>query len=290
MSALTLLLAEAANSSSDADTHLHLSESDRYELEIAGRLHDCGKITTPDHLLNKSTKLDTRFDRIQVIGLRAELIRRDMQLAYLERRTGVDDADGALQRAHDRDMAALDDDLEFLRRINVGGEFLDQETLQRIHRVGQRRWRDGDGQTHPFLNDDEIDLLSIRKGTLSEREREKINQHANASTLMLKGLRFPAYLRHAPEYAGGHHEHVDGSGYPNGLTREQLSIPARIMAIADVFEAITAHDRPYRDPIMLSQALQIICRMAQGGHLDLKLVQRKRPMIGPIAPQISPCQ
>ncbi|OQX48806.1 MAG: hypothetical protein B0D87_03775, partial [Candidatus Sedimenticola endophacoides] len=118
VSALTLLLAEAANSSSDADTHLPLSESDRYELEIAGRLHDCGKITTPDHLLNKSTKLDTRFDRIQVIGLRAELIRRDMQLAYLERRAGVDDADGALQQAHDRDMAALDNDLEFLRRIN----------------------------------------------------------------------------------------------------------------------------------------------------------------------------
>ncbi|MES9964642.1 MAG: HD domain-containing phosphohydrolase [Candidatus Sedimenticola sp. 20ELBAFRAG] len=274
VSALTLLLAEAAHKSGDSETHFPMEDADRYELQIAGRLHDCGKITTPDHLLDKSTKLETRFDRIKVIELRADIIKRDMQIDYLSRTSDISDEEtlSTLKKKYQKNLSQLDDDLRFLKRMNIGGEFLHDEAVQRIAEIGQRQWRNHDGEFESFLSKEEISYLSVRKGTLTDTERKKINNHINASIFMLEGLRFPAYLKNVPEYAGGHHEHIDGSGYPNGLTGDDMSIPARIMAIADIFEAITAHDRPYRDPIMLSQALNILCRMRLDNHLDGKLV------------------
>ncbi|MES9912515.1 MAG: HD domain-containing phosphohydrolase [Candidatus Sedimenticola sp. 4PFRAG1] len=274
VSALTLLLAEAAHKSGDSETHFPMEDADRYELQIAGRLHDCGKITTPDHLLDKSTKLETRFDRIKVIELRADIIKRDMHIDYLVRTSDISDKEtlSTLKKKYQKNLSQLDDDLRFLKRMNIGGEFLHDEAVQRIAEIGQRQWRNHDGEFESFLSEEEISYLSVRKGTLTDTERKKINNHINASIFMLEGLRFPAYLKNVPEYAGGHHEHIDGSGYPNGLTGDDMSIPARIMAIADIFEAITAHDRPYRDPIMLSQALNILCRMRLDNHLDGKLV------------------
>ena len=274
VSALTLLLAEAAHKSGDSETHFAMEDADRYELQIAGRLHDCGKITTPDHLLDKSTKLETRFDRIKVIELRADIIKRDMHIDYLVRTSDISDKEtlSTLKKKYQKNLSQLDDDLRFLKRMNIGGEFLHDEAVQRIAEIGQRQWRNHDGEFESFLSEEEISYLSVRKGTLTDTERKKINNHINASIFMLEGLRFPAYLKNVPEYAGGHHEHIDGSGYPNGLTGDDMSIPARIMAIADIFEAITAHDRPYRDPIMLSQALNILCRMRLDNHLDGKLV------------------
>ncbi|MET0014275.1 MAG: HD domain-containing phosphohydrolase [Sedimenticola sp.] len=274
VSALTLLLAEAANHSSDPETRFRMEDADRYELKIAGWLHDCGKITTPDHLLDKSTKLETRFDRIKMIELRTQLIKRDAYIEYLEKSADTESEDelAELKSQFDSRIGQLEEDLDFLHRMNIGGEFLQDDAVARINEIGRRQWRNGDGELEDFLTQDEIDYLCVRKGTLTDDERSKINNHINASIYMLEGLRFPSYLKNVPEYAGGHHEHVDGTGYPNGLTREQMSIPARIMAIADVFEAITAHDRPYRDPIQLSNALKILCRMRLDNHLDGKLV------------------
>ncbi|OOZ37616.1 GAF and HD-GYP domain-containing protein [Solemya velesiana gill symbiont] len=274
VSALTLLLAEAANNNNDPETHFKMEDEDRYELEIAGWLHDCGKITTPDHLLDKSTKLQTRFDRIKVVELRTEILKRDAYIDYLNQTNDTTDSKelDRIKLRYEEKKQRLDEDFNFLRTMNIGGEFLHDKAIARIHEIGDRHWLNSGGELESFLSPEEIEYLCVRKGTLSDIERKKINNHINASIFILNGLRFPPYLKNVPEYAGGHHEHIDGTGYPNGLKGDQMSIPARIMAIADVFEAITAHDRPYRDPIMLSNALKILCRMRLDGHLDGKLV------------------
>lgn len=241
-----------------------LSSEQWYELRIAAWLHDCGKITTPVHVMDKSTKLESIRDGIETVRARFEALKRETELDHL-RRGGSDD-DEALATL----LAEIDDDLVFLERCNVGGEFLSDEHKQRIRAIAERTWRCGDGR-RPLLSDEETDLLCISRGTLSEEERLVINGHMVQTVRMLERLPFPQDLKQVPEYACGHHETMDGKGYPKGIFAGDMSIPARIMAIADVFEALTAPDRPYKRGKSLSETMTIMGRMKENNHLDPQL-------------------
>jgi len=137
-----------------------------------------------------------------------------------------------------------------------------------VHRIAKYRWRDVSGHDADFLTEDEVKNLTIRAGTLTDEERKVINHHIVATIKMLEALPWPKHLTGVPEYAGGHHERMDGKGYPKGLTREQMSVQARCMGIADIFEALTAKDRPYKKGKTLSESLAILGKMREGGHID----------------------
>ncbi|WP_415033641.1 HD domain-containing phosphohydrolase [Azonexus sp.] len=272
---LTMLLAEAVNATTQgALAGFRMSDKDRYELKIAGLLHDCGKITTPVHVVDKATKLETLFDRIALIDTRYEVLKRDAEIRLLRAQLAAGqpldaEAEAALARQLAEESAQLDAERDFLRRTNTGGEAMREEDQHAVRDIAARRsWRDPAGEESPLLNADEIANLTIRAGTLTAQEREIINHHIVATIRMLEQLPWPKHLRRVPEYAGGHHERMDGKGYPKGLKREEMSVQARIMGIADIFEALTARDRPYKPGMKLSQAMGIMANFARNGHID----------------------
>ena len=278
--ALTMMLAEAASATESGPlAEFRLSDTDFYELKIAGLLHDCGKVTTPVHVVDKATKLQTIFDRIGLIDTRFEVLKRDAQIATLRKlldmRTKTDaEAESACWAECWTELERLDAERDFLRHANVGGEAMKPEDQQRVRDIGAgRHWRNTEGVDAEFLTSDEIENLSIRAGTLTAQEREVINHHIVATIKMLEALPWPTHLKSVPEYAGGHHERMDGKGYPKGLTREQMSWQARMMGIADIFEALTAKDRPYKPGMKLSQALGIMKKFSEGGHIDPDLFE-----------------
>ena len=135
------------------------------------------------------------------------------------------------------------------------------------------RWQDWRGISDDFLSDEESENLCIKRGTLNKAERNIVNHHIVSTINMLEALPWPKHLRNVPEFAGGHHERMDGKGYPRGLTRDEMSIQARIIGIADIFEALTAKDRPYKAGNTLSEALQILGKFSLNGHIDPDLFQ-----------------
>ena len=271
---LTMLLAEAVSETNEGPLRdFRMSEKDRYELKIAGLLHDCGKVTTPVHVVDKATKLESIFDRIQLIDTRFEVLKRDSELEALRRKHNFLEQKMRMEAAEEdkrlRDrLRQLDDDRKFLHACNIGGERMRDEDVDRVRRIGQYRWRDFAGHEAQFLSEDEVKNLTIRSGTLTEDERKVINHHIVATIRMLEALPWPKHLTKVPEYAGGHHERMDGKGYPKGLTREQMSVQARCMGIADIFEALTAKDRPYKKGKTLSESLEILGRMKLNNHVD----------------------
>jgi response regulator RpfG family c-di-GMP phosphodiesterase len=248
-----------------------MTDKDRHELKIAGLLHDCGKITTPVHVVDKATKLHTLFDRIHLLDTRFEVLKRDAEIAML-REIAAAAADEQRIEAARQDYTArtlqLDRDREFLRQCNIGSEAMSVQSQERVHQIASYQWRDGEGGTGNFLNDDEVENLTIRSGTLTAAERQIINHHIDVTIKMLESLPWPRHLKNVPEYAGGHHERMDGKGYPRGLTRDQMSVQARVMGIADIFEALTAKDRPYKKGKTLTESLTILGKFKMGGHID----------------------
>jgi HD-GYP domain-containing protein (c-di-GMP phosphodiesterase class II) len=267
---LTMMLAEAAARVKTGPlAEFSMSPGDRYELHIASWIHDCGKITTPEYVMDKATKLQTIYDRIGLIETRFEIVRRDLEIDSLRKlATAPEDGRAEIEAALRTALSSLDDDLAFIRRANTGGEFMKPEDQARIGRIAMRTWRAPDGDIQPLLTDNEVRNLTIAKGTLLPEERAIINHHMTATIKMLESLPYPKHLRRVPEFAGGHHERMDGKGYPKGLTRDQMSVQARVMGIADIFEALTADDRPYKKAMSLSMALGILGRMAGEGHID----------------------
>lgn len=267
---LTMMLAEAAHNTDTGYLQtFKMSDADRYELKIAGWLHDCGKITTPEFVLDKATKLETVFDRIHLIETRFEVLKRDLEIAKLKRELALAKGEPVAQDAPDyaAALAKLDADLAFIRQANTGGEFMSPDDQARISAFKTQTWS-LQGQALPLLSDDEIYNLNIARGTLTAEERGIINHHIVATIAMLEKIIFPKHLQNVPEYAGGHHEKMDGTGYPKGLRREEMSIQARTMAIADIFEALTAKDRPYKVGKKLSEALAILKKMKETNHID----------------------
>jgi HD-GYP domain-containing protein (c-di-GMP phosphodiesterase class II) len=272
---LTMMIAEAVNNTKTGPLKdFNMSEKDRYELKIAGLLHDCGKVTTPVHVVDKSTKLETIYDRINLIDTRFEVLKRDAEIKLLKAklRAGKDrDANAKLEAEYRSRIKQLNQDREFLRKTNIGGEFANEELLQRVREIAAYTWSAIDGRRTNFLTDEEVENLTISRGTLNGKEREIINNHVVVTIKMLEALPWPRHLRKVPEYAGGHHERVDGKGYPRGLRREQMSVQARIMGIADIFEALTAKDRPYKVGKTLTESLHILGRLKIDGHIDTDL-------------------
>ncbi len=262
---LALMLAEAACKSDEGTfAGFDLDEDEWYELKIAAWLHDCGKVTTPVHVMDKATKLETIWDRIHMVRARFEVLERDAKIRMLEAKASGDEQAEERYRAENE---ALRDDLAFVERANIGSEFLGDEDKERLRTIAQRRYIEG-GVERPLLDDEELSNLLVSRGTLTEQERLIINGHMVQTIQMLESLPFPRNLRRVPEYAGGHHERMDGTGYPRGLYAGDMSLPARMMAVADVFEALTARDRPYKRGKTLSESIRIMGSMKRDNHLD----------------------
>ena len=320
---LTKLLAAAADKSKEGPfADFSLTEDDWEAIHVAAWLHDCGKVTTPEFVVDKATKLETIYDRIHEVRMRFEVMKRDAEIAYLKSVAESGDSDEK-RAALDRELAQLDADFAFIASCNVGGEFMTDEQVSRLNDLAQKGWTrtidDRLGVSHeelsrkerepkkplpavePLLADrlehrferpetekldrdnpwgfkmdvpellynrGELHNLLIRRGTLSEEDRYKINEHIVQTIKMLEKLPFPKHLRTVPELAGGHHEKMDGTGYPKGLTKDEMSPVARMMAIADIFEALTAMDRPYKKGKKLSEALKIMTFMVKDQHID----------------------
>lgn len=263
---LTELIAQAACDAEEGPLQsFDLDEAQWYELRVASWMHDCGKLATPDYILDKATKLHVMQDGIETVKARFSALMAQAELDDCRRRQAG--------RSHDEaglavELQALREDCVFIVRANVGGEFMRPEDQARVRQIAERQWRDHEGVMQPLLSEAEVAFLCIERGTLSSDERQRINDHMRVTIQMLESLPFPKGLRRVPEYAGGHHERMDGTGFPRGLTREQMSWPARMMAIADIFEALTASDRPYKPPMKISQALSILQRMRDQQHID----------------------
>ena len=272
---LTMMLAEAVNRTTTGPLkEFHMTELDRQELKIAGLLHDCGKVTTPVHVVDKATKLQTIFDKIHLIDTRFEILMRDAELEFLNAKLEAHTQNRTqdivkLEQEFQERISNMNEDRNFLRECNIGSESMPLESQERVRQIGtQYSWRNITGKQAPFLTEDEINNLCIKAGTLTFEERKIINHHIVVTIKMLEALPWPKNLRNVPEYAGGHHERMDGKGYPRGLTREQMSIQARVMGIADVFEALTSADRPYKIGKTLSESLHILGKFCLNGHLD----------------------
>jgi HD-GYP domain-containing protein (c-di-GMP phosphodiesterase class II) len=262
---LTMEIARKINDTTEGPwADLKFSDDQLKELQIAAWLHDVGKITTPEYVVDKATKLETIFDRIELLRLRFELYKlqtmlRNLNNVNLPESTATEES-GELE-------TTLREEFRFLSETNRGSELMSDEMMGRIRTIALRTW-ELDGKKKPLLLPDEIENLSIRKGTLSPKERDVIKNHATMTYKILSQLPFPKKLRHAPDYAAAHHETLDGRGYPRGLNATQLSLQSRILALADVFEALTAKDRPYQKEKTLSEAMYILAMMVKDGHID----------------------
>ena len=316
-----LLIHAASESKEEIFQHFSMTDKDALkEFEIGAWLHDCGKVTTPEYVVDKATKLETINNRIHEIRTRFEVLWRDAQIVYLEALLHGEDKQKALEILNTRQKQLLED-FDFLAEVNVGGEFMSPEKQVRVKEIANQEWqrhfdnrlglgelelmrfsspnqtlpatekilsdkaehiiqreyfnyeqykKDGFKEEVPeyLYNYGEIYNLCIEKGTLTTEERYKINEHVIMSIKMLEKIPFPANMTKIPEYAGTHHETLIGTGYPRKLTKEDLSIPARIMAIADIFEALTASDRPYKKAKTLSQSLKIMSFMVKDQYID----------------------
>lgn len=271
---LTMMLADAAIGTRQGPLQsFAMSEKEKYELKIAAWLHDCGKVTTPEYVMDKSTKLSTIFDRIHLVEQRFTMLKQQAEVDMLKKQLALMQ-EGKGTKAHSLDIqyqafvAELNGHFEFLKNSNIGGEFMSDAHKQRVNDIAQLRYKNSQGEESPLLTDEEVYNLCIERGTLTKEEREIINNHIVVTINMLESLPYPKDLKRVPEYAGGHHERMDGKGYPKGLTREQMSVPARIMGIADIFEALTSRDRPYKKAKTLTESLFILGKMKLDNHVD----------------------
>jgi HD-GYP domain-containing protein (c-di-GMP phosphodiesterase class II)/HAMP domain-containing protein len=323
---LTKILARAACAESSGPyANFQLSDEDWEAVHVAAWLHDCGKVTTPEYVVDKATKLETLYDRIHEIRMRFEVLKRDAEIDCLKEISAGTEASAARQQLSEV-LAQLDSDFSFIASCNEGGEFMAPEKIVRLNAIARRTWTrtldDRIGISHEELerkshtppptlpvtetlladkpehifdrptrekmpadnkwgfrmpvpellyNKGELYNLGVARGTLSEEERYKINEHIVQTLIMLSQLPFPKHLRGVPEIAAGHHEKMDGTGYPRRLSREEMSPVARMMAIADIFEALTAVDRPYKKGKTLSEAIKIMSFMKKDQHIDPEL-------------------
>ncbi len=304
---LTRLLATAAVDYEEGNLKdFEMGDDDWYALHIASWLHDCGKITTPEYVMDKATRLETIYNRLHEIRTRFEVLRRDAHIEYLQKRLANVGDKESLQAEFVQKVKGLEEDFAFIAKCNKGETFIGKAEQERLNEIAKRsymryfdktlglswaedaRIKDRDEYAKPAreqvlqnrddlmvdqYNRGELYNLQIARGTIAFEEREKINEHVVESIKMLEALSFPPELKSIVEFAGAHHERMDGHGYPNGLKGEDMSVPAKIMAIADVFEGLSAKDRPYKIPKKLSEVLKIMQEIKNTGHLDPDLYE-----------------
>jgi len=272
---LTMMIAGAAcKSDHGIFKNYSLTEDEMYELKVASLLHDCGKVCVPFYIDNKSSKLETIFDRIHLLDERFEILKRDAQISFLKNKLSLLKNNGdALQHEMDGHLHTfieeIEDDRKFLHACNSGRNLMGESDQERLRKISVKyRWTDPDGNEKHFLSESELHYLSIPRGTITDEERSIIKSHVNTTSMMLDSLHYPKSLRNVPKFARVHHERMDGKGYPHGLSGNQIPIEGRMIAIADIFEALTAHDRPYKRKFSLTEALSILGSMKEDGHID----------------------
>ena len=219
-------------------------------------LHDVGKLTVPLEIMDKATRLSSRLEMIQERFAKLNLLNR---IALLEGRiTGEE---------YERAKAEADDDLAFICRVNSAG-FLADEDLCKVQELAAKTFTDEKGTTQRLLTDGEITMLSIRKGTLTAQERSQMQGHAASTWSILSQVQFPDAYANVPGWAASHHELLNATGYKKGLSGNDIPREVRLLTILDIFEALTAKDRPYKPPIPLEKAWKILDSMVQEGALD----------------------
>lgn len=276
---LTMLIAQAVNMQEHgAFKDTVFSDDEMEELKLAAWMHDVGKIVTPEYVVDKSSKLQTIFDRVELIRVRFDYIAERLRAEMLEKKVQLVSAgaDSEQLRLFDAECAErlreVYDGADFVAVCNGAGEYMSDEYIARLQELASRTYVRGE-EVLPWLTENELENLCVRKGTLTAAERRIVENHAVVTQEMLSQLPFPKRLARVPRFAGRHHEKLDGSGYPEGLSGDDLSLQARILAIADVFEALTAKDRPYKQPMKLADALRILGAMKKQGHIDSRLYE-----------------
>ena len=248
---------------------ISFSADELAEIRMAAWLHDVGKITTPEHLMDKATKLEAIFDRIELIRHRVEIFRLNDAITRLESEPCPKEQ-GRPTSSPVEKKEEWQEIINFLDAINLGGEGLSADSIEKVRRLAGITYAMS-GMDLPLLGPDEVENLCVQKGTLTAAERKVMNHHVDMSIRMLEGLPFPKKLRNVPVYAGMHHEKLNGAGYPRGLKNGAIPLPARMLALADVLEALTAADRPYKPGKMLSEAMGILEGLVDRGDLDGEL-------------------
>jgi HD-GYP domain-containing protein (c-di-GMP phosphodiesterase class II) len=270
---LTTRIAEALHAETEGVFGpIRFSPDELKELQMAAWLHDLGKITTPNHIMDKSTRLEGIYDRIELIRMRFEILKRDAESAFLQAQAKGLDADSlkGAQERRDRVLLMLQEDIEFLSLCNRKDRLSDAD-IGRIQTIAQRAF-EVDRVKQPVLRPEEIENLSIRAGTLNAAERSIMQHHSEMTYRMLSELPFPKKLKQIPVFAAYHHERIDGMGYPKGVKGDQIPLQARIIALADIFEALTARDRPYKKSLSVAEATEVLMQLGRSGHLDPALV------------------
>ena len=258
---------------------LTFNEDELEELRLAAWMHDVGKITTPEHVVDKSTKLEKIFDRVELLQVRFDAIKYQAYSEWYEKKAELIESKGndpeeikKLDEEYSGKISQIETDAEFCIKANTPGEFMEDEAIEHLIEISKKTFNLG-GETRHYLSEDELENLSIKRGTLNVSDRKIIENHAMMTLKMLNELPFSKKLKHVPAYAASHHEKLDGTGYPLKMKGEEISSQARIMAIADIFEALTAKDRPYKKPMMLSQAIKILGFMVKDDHIDGDFVE-----------------
>ena len=265
---LTMMIAEEINSDKiGLFKNFLFSDDELDELYVAGWLHDFGKVATPEYIMGKSTKLEGLYDKIDEIKFRFEILKRDIEIEFYKK--AIEESNLNQESINTR-LEEVNNDLTFLEKSNIGGEFMSDELKQRILEIAKQNITIN-GKEIPILDENEIDFLSISRGTLSQNDRKIMEDHVVLTYDLLNKLPYPDHLKQVPFYAGCHHEKINGKGYPNGYSGDKLPLQARIIAIADVFEGLTAPDRPYKKGYKLSKALTILKYMVDDGEIDKDL-------------------
>ena len=255
------------------------SPDQMYELRIAAYMHDIGKVTSPVEIVEKAKKLQTIFDRIQYVRLRMAYISQKIELEGQEAKIKIlqngssPEKLNSIEKETLEKLIEIEEILRFINKCNEPGEFLDDEILVRLKEVSEKTYIDDAGEQQPFLTADELVNLSIRRGSITEKERQKMQGHAAVTLKMLKQIPFTKKLKNIPDFAGAHHEFINGKGYPLGLKGDEISFEGRLMAVTDIAEALTASDRPYKKAMPLETVYRILRSMVEGGELDPNLVE-----------------
>lgn len=272
---LAMMIAEEAQKSTKgALLNFNLSSDEMEELRISAWLHDCGKVSTPINIMDKSTKLQVITDGIELVNLRFEILRRDLIIKELKTILQENNITYFIHSDILQKINEINADWEFVQKVNIPGETLSKEEIHHIQMIKEKySWENYNNEKQSLLNDLETENLSITRGSLNSQERQTIQNHAAITYKMLSSLPYPKHLSRIPEIASSHHEKLDGTGYPRGLNEKELLIQARIIAIADIFEALTAGDRPYKNAKKLSEVLHLMDEMQKNHHIDADLYQ-----------------